>query len=58
MPKMELRLSKRMKQAIEKVAAVDEISQMQVIRDALEEYIDELDMEWYEREYEKLDEED
>jgi lipopolysaccharide export LptBFGC system permease protein LptF len=55
MSNMELRLSKRMKKDLVMVATVDEISQMQVIRDALTEYFEGLDMKWYTNEMDELE---
>ena len=55
MTKMEIRLSKRMKGDLEMVATVDEITQMQVVRDALSEYFEGLDMKWYRKEFDDLE---
>ena len=55
MTMIQIRLSKRMKGDLEMVAMVDEITQMQVIRDALKEYFEGLDMKWYEKELDELE---
>jgi Ran GTPase-activating protein (RanGAP) involved in mRNA processing and transport len=50
MPSVLVRLPKRTKQVVEMIATVDEISMMEVIRNALSEYFDTLDLEWYGKE--------
>ena len=50
MPAVLVRLPKRTKQVVEMIATVDEISMMEVIRNALSEYFDTLDLEWYGKE--------
>jgi hypothetical protein len=39
-----------MKRDLEMVATVDEVSQMQIVREALKEYFGTLDMKWYREE--------
>jgi Ran GTPase-activating protein (RanGAP) involved in mRNA processing and transport len=40
---------------LEMVCMVDEITQMQVMRDALKEYFEGLDMKWYKQEFDELE---
>lgn len=57
---IQLRMPKRLVEKLNIVAKVDEQTRSEVIRDAVREYLSELDWRWYEKEYEKIleDEED
>ena len=55
---MEISVSPQTKLRIEIVATVDGISQKQVVRDALEEYLEDLDWAWYGEEMASLEDED
>jgi ribosomal protein L40E len=58
MPAVLVRLPKRTKQVLDMVATVDEISMMEVVRNALSEYFDTLDLEWYGKELGKMEKEE
>ena len=54
MAEMLIRVSERMKQIVQMVATVDEVSQTQVVREALKEYFGTLDLESYGKDLGKL----
>ena len=53
MTRVEAKVPKSMVEKLDMVATVDELTRGEVIRMALREYLDELDLEWYEDQMEE-----
>ena len=56
MSKIELRMPDSLVKKLDIIGAVDEQTRGEVIRQAVREWIEELDWKWYVKEYGKLDE--
>jgi len=58
MSNIELRMPDSLVETLDMVGAVDELTRGEVIRQAVREWLDDLDLKWYAKEYDNLEEDD
>ena len=58
MAKIELRVPNRVLRKLDMIAYVDDMTRSEVVRTAIREWLDDIDLNWYEKEYEEMKDEE